>query len=146
MSRTDEILAKTAPKHLIDQNVIDREIESLCDGMVRYEKRPVQRRDGCKADGLYNAWIIFNNPKQHNSYATEMVRAIILAFRRALVDREVNAVVFTGIGDKAFCTGGNTKEYAGYCATTPQGYCHACDCSTTCFPPSSAATSPSSVV
>jgi 6-oxo-cyclohex-1-ene-carbonyl-CoA hydrolase len=31
-------------------------------------------------------------------------------------------VVFTGAGDKAFCTGGNTKEYAEYYAGRPQEY------------------------
>jgi 6-oxo-cyclohex-1-ene-carbonyl-CoA hydrolase len=31
-------------------------------------------------------------------------------------------VVFTGVGDKAFCTGGNTKEYAEYYAGHPQEY------------------------
>jgi 6-oxo-cyclohex-1-ene-carbonyl-CoA hydrolase len=30
--------------------------------------------------------------------------------------------VFTGSGDKAFCTGGNTKEYAEYYAGQPQEY------------------------
>jgi 6-oxo-cyclohex-1-ene-carbonyl-CoA hydrolase len=32
------------------------------------------------------------------------------------------AVVFTAVGDKAFCTGGNTKEYAEYYAGNPQEY------------------------
>ncbi len=122
MSRADEIISRTAPLHLIDHNLIDRDIESLCDGMVLYEKRPAQRRDGSIVDGLYNAWIILNNPKQYNSYTTDMVKSTILAFRRASVDREVNAVVFTGVGDKAFCTGGNTKEYAEYYAGNPQEY------------------------
>jgi 6-oxocyclohex-1-ene-carbonyl-CoA hydrolase len=122
MSTADQIIAATAPSHLIDHNLIDREVESLCDGMVKYEKRPAKRRDGSVAEGLYNAWIIFNNPKQFNSYTTDMVKATILAFRRASVDREVNAVVFTGVGDKAFCTGGNTKEYAEYYAGNPQEY------------------------
>jgi 6-oxo-cyclohex-1-ene-carbonyl-CoA hydrolase len=36
--------------------------------------------------------------------------------------RDVNCVVFTGAGDKAFCTGGNTKEYAEYYAGRPQEY------------------------
>jgi 6-oxo-cyclohex-1-ene-carbonyl-CoA hydrolase len=90
--------------------------------MVRYEQRPARRRDGSVAEGLYNAWILFNNPKQYNSYTTDMVKATILAFRRASVDRAVNAVVFTGVGDKAFCTGGNTKEYAEYYAGNPQEY------------------------
>ncbi|WP_027715553.1 6-oxocyclohex-1-ene-1-carbonyl-CoA hydratase [Desulfuromonas sp. TF] len=122
MATTDEIIAKSAPSHLIDHNLIDKDVESLCDGMVRYEKRPARRHDGSVAEGLYNAWIQFNNPKQYNSYTTDMVKATILAFRRASVDREVNAVVFTAVGDKAFCTGGNTKEYAEYYAGNPQEY------------------------
>ena len=122
MATADEVIAKTAPSRLIDHNLIDKEVESLCDGMVRYEKRPAGRRDGSVAEGLYNAWIVFNNPKQYNSYTTDMVKATILAFRRASVDREVNAVVLTAVGDKAFCTGGNTKEYAEYYAGNPQEY------------------------
>ncbi|HEY5673415.1 MAG TPA: 6-oxocyclohex-1-ene-1-carbonyl-CoA hydratase [Malonomonas sp.] len=122
MANTDQIIAATAPHHLIDHNLIDKDVESLCDGMVIYEKRPAKRRDGSVAEGLYNAWIIFNNPKQFNSYTTDMVKATILAFRRASADREVNAVVFTAVGDKAFCTGGNTKEYAEYYAGNPQEY------------------------
>ena len=122
MATTDEIITQDAPSELIDHNLIDREVESLCDGMVQYEKRPAKRRDGSVAEGLYNAWIIFNNPKQFNSYTTDMVKATILAFRRASVDREVNAVVFTAVGEKAFCTGGNTKEYAEYYAGNPQEY------------------------
>jgi 6-oxo-cyclohex-1-ene-carbonyl-CoA hydrolase len=51
-----------------------------------------------------------------------MTKGAILAFRRASGDREVNAVVFTGTGDRAFCTGGNTKEYAEYYAGNPQEY------------------------
>ena len=31
-------------------------------------------------------------------------------------------MVFTGAGDTAFCTGGNTKEYAEYYAGNPQEY------------------------
>jgi len=122
MATADEIIAKTAPSRLIDHNLIDKEVENLCDGMVRYEKRPASRRDGSVAEGLYNAWILLNNPKQYNSYTTDMVKATILAFRRASADREVNAVVFTAVGDKAFCTGGNTKEYAEYYAGNPQEY------------------------
>ena len=51
-----------------------------------------------------------------------MVKAVILAFRAASNARDVNCVVFTGVGDKAFCTGGNTKEYAEYYAGRPQEY------------------------
>src|SRR5512141_917530 len=122
MATTDEIIGKSAPSHLVDHNLVAQDVEGLCGGMVRYEKRPAKRRDGATAEGLFNAWIVINNPKQYNSYTTDMVKALILAFRRASVDRAVNAVVFTGAGDKAFCTGGNTKEYAEYYAGNPQEY------------------------
>ena len=89
---------------------------------VRYEKRPVKGEDGKPVAGLYNAWITLDNPTQFNSYTTDMVKAVILAFRAASAARDVVAVVFTGSGDKAFCTGGNTKEYAEYYAGNPQEY------------------------
>ena len=89
---------------------------------VRYEKCPVKGEDGKPVPGLYNAWITLDNPSQFNSYTTDMVKATILAFRAASAARDVVAVVFTGAGDKAFCTGGNTKEYAEYYAGNPQEY------------------------
>ena len=89
---------------------------------VRYEKCPVKGEDGRPVTGLYNAWITLDNPGQFNSYTTDMVKATILAFRAASAARDVVAVVFTGAGDKAFCTGGNTKEYAEYYAGNPQEY------------------------
>ncbi|MBK9608879.1 MAG: 6-oxocyclohex-1-ene-1-carbonyl-CoA hydratase [Betaproteobacteria bacterium] len=89
---------------------------------VRYEKRPAKTPDGKVVPGLYNAWIWLDNPGQYNSYTTDMVKGVILAFRAASNARDVNCVVFTGVGDKAFCTGGNTKEYAEYYAGQPQEY------------------------
>jgi 6-oxo-cyclohex-1-ene-carbonyl-CoA hydrolase len=89
---------------------------------VRYERRQALTPDGKPAPGLYNAWIWLDNPGQYNSYTTEMVKGLILAFRAASDARDVSSVVFTGVGDKAFCTGGNTKEYAEYYAGHPQEY------------------------
>ena len=89
---------------------------------VRVERRPARTPDGKIVQDLFNAWIWLDNPSQYNSYTTEMVKALILAFRAASNAREVNCVVFTGVGDKAFCTGGNTKEYAEYYAGRPQEY------------------------
>jgi len=89
---------------------------------ILFEKRPCINYDGKPVEGLYNAWIILNNPKQFNSYTTQAVKEIILAFGEASNDRSVVAVVFTAVGDKAFCTGGNTKEYAEYYAGNPQEY------------------------
>ena len=87
-----------------------------------YEKRPIKDPQGNIVDGLYTAWIILNNPKQYNSYTTEMVKGVIAGFQNASLDRSVVAVIFTGMGDKAFCTGGNTKEYAEYYSKKPNEY------------------------
>ena len=89
---------------------------------VRFERRPARTPDGKVAEGLFNAWITLDNPSQFNSYTTDMVKGVILAFRAASDMRDVNAVVFTGTGDRAFCTGGNTKEYAEYYSGHPQEY------------------------
>ena len=89
---------------------------------VKVEKLPARSPDGKPAAGLSNLWIWLDNPQQFNSYTTDMVKGVILAFRAASNARDVSCVVFTGTGDKAFCTGGNTKEYAEYYAGHPQEY------------------------
>jgi len=115
---TRNIVNNNKPAEAVDHNLVP---ELDFEGLL-VEKRPAKRRDGTVAEGLYNMWITLNNPAQYNSYTTEMVKGVILAFRAASNARDVNAVVFTGSGDKAFCTGGNTKEYAEYYAGNPQEY------------------------
>jgi 6-oxo-cyclohex-1-ene-carbonyl-CoA hydrolase len=51
-----------------------------------------------------------------------MIRGVIAGMRAASNDRAAVAVVFTGSGDRAFCTGGNTAEYATYYAGHPEEY------------------------
>ena len=93
--------------------------ESPC---TMYELRPILDEKGNVVPGLHSAWITLNNPKQHNSYTTQMVKGVIAGFHKASMERSVVAVVFTAVGDKAFCTGGNTKEYAEYYAKRPAEY------------------------
>ena len=112
------IIQDTAPAELIDHALVP---ETVVPGIL-FEKRPAMTPDGAVAAGLYTAWITLDNPDQFNSYTTDMVKGAILAFRAASNARDVVAVVFTGTGDKAFCTGGNTKEYAEYYAGNPQEY------------------------
>ncbi|MCR6632428.1 MAG: 6-oxocyclohex-1-ene-1-carbonyl-CoA hydratase [Magnetospirillum sp.] len=114
---TATIVKATRPAGLKDHNLPD----IVAPGVV-YEKRPARTPGGEVVPGLYNAWITLDNQAQFNSYTTEMVKGVILAFRAASNARDVVAVVFTGAGDKAFCTGGNTKEYAEYYAGNPQEY------------------------
>jgi len=107
-----------SPRELIDHDLVPF---SETPG-VRFEKRPARTPEGREASGLYNAWITLDNPRQLNSYTTEMVKGLIRAFRHASNSRDVVAVVLTAAGDVAFCTGGNTKEYAEYYAGRPQEY------------------------
>lgn len=100
----------------------DLTARTLSSGNVQFEKKPVKDLDGSMVSGLFVAWITLDNPEQFNSYTTGMVKDVILAFRHASNMRDVVAVVFTGAGDRAFCTGGNTKEYAEYYAGNPEEY------------------------
>jgi 6-oxo-cyclohex-1-ene-carbonyl-CoA hydrolase len=89
---------------------------------VDYAEAPLKDPEGRRLEGLHYARITLDNPSQLNSYTTEMVKTVILAMRRASNDRRAVAVVFTGAGNRAFCTGGNTKEYAEYYAGRPEEY------------------------
>jgi 6-oxo-cyclohex-1-ene-carbonyl-CoA hydrolase len=89
---------------------------------VLYEEAPLRDPEGRTLEGLHNVRITLDNPGQHNSYTTEMAKGVIAGMRRASNDRACVAVVFTGSGHKAFCTGGNTKEYAEYYAGRPEEY------------------------
>ncbi len=102
---------------LVDHNLADVTFREII-----YELHPCLDQDGKPVEGLHNAWIFLNNPKQYNSYTTAAAKEVILAFRRASMDRSVVAVIFTAVGDAAFCTGGNTKEYAEYYAGRPLEY------------------------
>lgn len=112
------VAERTKPQALVQHTLVD----NLSFPGLRVEKRPAKLPDGSVVAGLYNSWIILDNASQLNSYTTEMVKGVILAFRAASVARDVACVVFTGSGDRAFCTGGNTAEYAEYYAGNPQEY------------------------
>jgi len=112
--RTDDELKD---HQLLDDRRFGKEAPS-----VIYEEREVRDENGKAAEGLYSAWISLNNPAQYNSYTTQMVKAVIAGFQKASSDRRIVAVVFTAVGDKAFCTGGNTAEYAAYYSRRPNEY------------------------
>lgn len=89
---------------------------------VVYEKKPLRDLDGNIIDKLFVSWIRLNNPKQYNSYTTEMVKGVIAGFENASLDRSVVGAVFTGTGPYSFCTGGNTREYSEYYSMRPDEY------------------------
>ncbi|MFN8177720.1 MAG: 6-oxocyclohex-1-ene-1-carbonyl-CoA hydratase [bacterium] len=89
---------------------------------VLYEEVPLRTPSGETVPGLHWVRVTLNNPEQLNSYTTDMIKGVILGMRRASNDRACVAVVFTGSGNRAFCTGGNTAEYAEYYAGQPEEY------------------------
>ena len=109
-------------KELKDHSLWGKEHWGTEPPCTTYEKRPILDVSGKEIKGLYSAWIILNNPAQYNSYTTKMVKGVIAGFQNASLDRSVVAVVFTAVGNKAFCTGGNTKEYAEYYSGKPNEY------------------------
>jgi len=60
----------------------------------------------------HTALVMIDMPEQYNSYLLSTLREMIAAFEDAMWDDDVQFIVLTGRGDKAFCTGGNVQEYA----------------------------------
>ncbi len=55
--------------------------------------------------------ITINRPEVMNAFRLQTVEELIDAFQKANEERTVNAVVLTGAGEKAFCTGGDQKAH-----------------------------------
>lgn len=53
--------------------------------------------------------ITINRPEVRNAFRPETVRELIDAFHRAHLDPSVGAIVLTGAGDLAFCSGGDQR-------------------------------------
>ncbi len=58
-----------------------------------------------------NAIITMNRPERLNAGRGRTIEELIHAFKRAWADRAVACVIFTGAGERAFCVGGDQKEY-----------------------------------
>lgn len=97
-------------------------VEHFSPREILVERRPVHDHNGKPVAGLNSLWITLNNPQELNSYTTTMAKEIILALRQASNDRAAVAVVLTGAGTRAFCAGGNTREYAEVYAGAPAEY------------------------
>jgi naphthoate synthase len=64
-----------------------------------------------KVDGS-TAILTIDRPERLNAFRGRTVGELIHAFERAWADRDVACVILTGAGDRAFCAGGDQKEYA----------------------------------
>ncbi|MBI3450293.1 MAG: enoyl-CoA hydratase/isomerase family protein [Acidobacteria bacterium] len=77
---------------------------------ILYEKRDAR------------ATITINRPKSYNAYTTGTLTELVAAFTDASLDDRVAVVVLTGAGDRAFCTGGDVKEYEETYLRRPHDY------------------------
>ncbi|HLF03148.1 MAG TPA: enoyl-CoA hydratase-related protein, partial [Anaerolineales bacterium] len=68
------------------------------------------------------ARVTLNRPFNYNAYSTDTLEELATAFRQAAFDDEVGVIVYTGAGDRAFCTGGDVKEYAARYTNQPRDY------------------------
>jgi len=73
-----------------------------------------------KASGI--ARITIDRPGRYNAYSTACLEELASALRDASFDDAVGVVVLTGAGDRAFCTGGDVKEYAEKYIAAPRDY------------------------
>ena len=55
--------------------------------------------------------ITMNRPQRLNAFRGRTVEELLDAFRRAWVEPRTACVVFTGAGERAFCVGGDQKEF-----------------------------------
>ncbi len=68
------------------------------------------------------ATITINRPHRYNAYSTGALVELAHAFRRAAFDDRVAVIVYTGAGHRAFCTGGDVKEYEANYTDRPRDY------------------------
>jgi dihydroxynaphthoic acid synthetase len=74
--------------------------------------------DATYTDVLYEvvddttALITIDRPDRYNALRGLTVEELIDAFKRAWADPEIRAVVLTGVGEAAFCSGGDVKQRA----------------------------------
>ncbi len=59
------------------------------------------------AEGI--AKITINRPERRNAFRPETVKQLIDAFHRAHRDNAIGAIILTGAGSEAFCSGGDQK-------------------------------------
>lgn len=95
-------------------------VESGADERLAAETTPARdgvvdwKRSGEYEDIIYEtgegiAKITINRPERHNAFRPTTLFELKNAFNVAQEDSEVGVIIFTGAGDRAFCSGGDQK-------------------------------------
>lgn len=68
------------------------------------------------------ATITINRPEVYNAYSIVTLQEMLTALQDASWDDGIAVIVITGTGKKAFCTGGDVKEYASEFINRPRNF------------------------
>lgn len=68
------------------------------------------------------ATITINRPDKYNSYNLNTLNELSDAFKDSANDDNVAVIILTGSGNKAFCTGGDVKEYKEKYLSKPRNF------------------------
>jgi enoyl-CoA hydratase/carnithine racemase len=93
--------------------------------MSHFEPKPADSYDFQEVlyeKGDWVARITINRPQAYNAYSTPALEELATAFKDAAFDDTIAAIVYTGAGDQAFCTGGDVKEYERLYTERPRDY------------------------
>ncbi|MBI4540290.1 MAG: enoyl-CoA hydratase/isomerase family protein [Gemmatimonadetes bacterium] len=93
--------------------------------MAEFESRPAESfafREILYAKSDWVATVTIHRPQAHNAYSTEALVELAEAFRDASFDDRIGVIVLTGAGHRAFCTGGDVKEYEARYTSRPRDY------------------------
>ncbi len=93
--------------------------------MGHFESRPADEfgfREILYEKSDWVARITINRPFNYNAYSTPALEELATAFRDASFDDRIGVIVYTGAGDRAFCTGGDVKEYEALYTDRPRDY------------------------
>jgi 2-ketocyclohexanecarboxyl-CoA hydrolase len=74
--------------------------------IMQYQDLLYEVKDGA-------AWITINRPDKYNAFRGQTCDELIQAINKAGWDKSIGAIVLTGAGDKAFCTGGDQSAHEG---------------------------------
>jgi enoyl-CoA hydratase len=67
-----------------------------------------------ESPGPHIAVVRLNRPEAANALNTQMGRELMVYFEAATLDpKDIRCIILTGVGDKAFCAGGDLKERNG---------------------------------
>ena len=92
---------------------------------TKFPARPVEAFDFKEILYEKKEWtarVTINRPEVFNAYSTLTIQELMVALKDAMWDDHVAVVVLTGAGEKAFCTGGDVKEYAENFTQMPRDY------------------------